>query len=421
MLNVQKSWRKHLFFSKGSRNTRTLVKKKEIPEDMYIFAKQNDEGKWIKATGESIKFDKVLLKKEYLINVPELGMSDNKLVLNAPEIIELSNDEKFKDAMGNVIEIETRGTRDSKGINFKLKDAEKGFGINKLQTVLTNKGSSYTENIDYKYFNCRVAMENGKIRIKKHMYLTYCGILKVLFTAKSGKTEGFIEWATDTLFTVQMGTKDQKETLAEGILGIPANTLKNVLSASTADVPCIYRFALGKCKDLRKIMNLSPDIPDEFTIIKYGRTNDLSERTSDHIKTYGAIKGVKLERMNYAYIDPKYLSKAEVEIKEFFVDIETQIKYKTHVELVAVNPKHEKQIARQFKFITDQYAGCVKKLMDRIESMKIEIETEKLKNENTERICKLELEKKDEQHKNELLTKELEYMKIIYEMSKKGN
>ena len=57
--------------------------------------------------------------------------------------------------------------------------------------------------------------------------------------------------------------------------------------------------------------------------------------------------------------------------------------------------------------------------METIESMKKEIDAEKLKSENIERICKLELEKKDEQCKNQLLVKELEYMKVICELSKK--
>ncbi len=159
---------------------------------MIMYAKQNEEGKWIKTSGESIKFDKVLLKKEYLINIPELQEKDSdvpngKEILDAPEIINLSDDEKFKDKLGNIIEIETCGTRDSKGINFKLKDAEKGFGIKKLQTVVTNKGSSYTENIDYKYFNCKkeINLKNGmkRTRIKKNMFLTLSGFRKVIETS----------------------------------------------------------------------------------------------------------------------------------------------------------------------------------------------------------------------------------------------
>ena len=461
-------------YSKGSRNTRTLVKKKEIPEDMYMFAKQNEEGKWIKTSGDSIKFDKILLKKEFLLNIPELQEKNDetpieKGILEAPEIVELTDDEKFKDVAGNIIEIEARGTRDSKGIIFKLKDAEKGFGIKKLQTVLTNKGSSYTKNIDYKYFNCHTAMEDGKIQIKKFMYLTYCGILKVLFTTKSGKTEGFIEWATETLFTVQMGTKDQKETLVEGILGMSMDSLKVALAASTSDVSCIYRFALGTAKELRKVMSIPDHIPDNYIIIKYGFTKDLSERMMRHIETFSKIKGTRLELMNYVFIDPKYLSRAEVDIKEFYMTIEKKIDFKIKYvvksktkskkgdeddeeydesknfkELVAIDPKHEKEIIKQHKYIGSQYSGRVQVLTDTINALQREVEKERKEKDNIEKMCKLELENerkekinlekmckseikaveaqfkikeeqfktKEEQFKNQLLTKEIEYLKL---------
>lgn len=50
------------YIQKGSRNTRTLVKNKKIPSNMFIFARKNDDGKWTKSDGNSIKYDKVLLK-----------------------------------------------------------------------------------------------------------------------------------------------------------------------------------------------------------------------------------------------------------------------------------------------------------------------------------------------------------------------
>ena len=110
-------------FSKGSRSTRSLIKNKKIPENMYIFAKQNKEGNWIKTEGASIKIDKILLKKEYLENIPELQenaknelFEDNYEIQKAPEVIKLNNAEKFKDNDNRILEIETRGKRDCNNI-----------------------------------------------------------------------------------------------------------------------------------------------------------------------------------------------------------------------------------------------------------------------------------------------------------------
>ena len=130
-------------------------------------------------------------------------------------------------------------------------------------------------------------------------------MLKILFSSRTGIADKFIDWATETLFTVKMGTIEQKEELISGIIGIPAKSLRQVLKTSTQSVHCVYRFALGTAKNLRGSMNLPMDILDDYIIVKYGYTDDLMRRTGEHIKTYEKIKGSKLELMNYVYVDPK--------------------------------------------------------------------------------------------------------------------
>jgi uncharacterized protein YllA (UPF0747 family) len=118
--------------------------------------------------------------------------------------------------------------------------------------------------------------------------------------------------------------------------------------------------------------------------------------------------------MNYAYIDPKYLSQAEVDIKEFFADIETPIKYDTFAELVAIDPKHEKQIKKQFKYITTEFSGCVKDMIDKIECLGRDmiLKNEKHKNEINMLKKDNELLQKD----NDLLTKDLEIAELRNEI-----
>ena len=58
----------------------------------------------------------------------------------------------------------------------------------------------------------------------------------------------------------------------------------------------------------------------------------------------------------FSYIDPKFLSDAEVDIKDFFQTIEIPIEYKLFKELVAIDPKHEKY---GFPAIQKQYKYCV--------------------------------------------------------------
>lgn len=432
------------YFFGCTKPIRKIIQRKTISHDVYLFATFNNKRKdgWvIYDTNDKIpvKCSLYLEKKWVESNVPKMK-SKNNVIKNTliktssapnnnneyrevPNILILTDDEKFKDAEGNIIEIETHGKRNQDEIYFLGSDVSKGFEIQYLNCTISRADSEYVINkhfcyfiiphIDYEEKISQVKDNKGAIRkidkdvsekvdtgrTKKLLYITYSGMIKVLHSTRSPKAKTFQTWATKTLFTVQMGNCEQKELLAAGILGIPARSLKEMLSASATIISCVYCFSFGICEDLRKVMKLPTEIPNDYIIIKYGFTDSLSRRTQNHIDSYGNIQNVKLELIQYAYIDPKYLSKAEKDIKGFFVDIETPIKYEKFKELVAINPKHKKQIFRQFKMLSNEYSGCVKELTDKLEKTIGEYEK------------KLEIEKHEkdilkEKHKNELLLKD---------------
>ena len=104
-------------YSKGCRSSRDLVKKKNLESSKYIFARLTDD-KWLVTDGKSVKFDKVFFRNSFVNIIPELKnknstevIKDDNGIEKAPDIIELDNNEKFKDENGNFIEIETRGDR----------------------------------------------------------------------------------------------------------------------------------------------------------------------------------------------------------------------------------------------------------------------------------------------------------------------
>jgi hypothetical protein len=70
--------------------------------------------------------------------------------------------------------------------------------------------------------------------------LTYKGMLKVLFSSRSGKAENFQDWATDILFRVQLGTTEQKDKLISSIKGVSYNTIQELFSINARQLPCIY-------------------------------------------------------------------------------------------------------------------------------------------------------------------------------------
>ena len=179
-------------YSKGARGPRDLIKKKVIDKSKYIFAR-NISDKWIVNDGKSVKFDKVFFDKAFIKTIPELNNSttitDEKGIEKAPNIIYLSDEQKFKDHDGNIIEIETRGECHVDRIYFRIKDVAKEFGMENLQDNIIKEHTSYTKDINYKYFNCERKKSNTKTVIKKELFVTFEGLMRILFNARDTRTK----------------------------------------------------------------------------------------------------------------------------------------------------------------------------------------------------------------------------------------
>lgn len=114
--------------------------------------------------------------------------------------------------------------------------------------------------------------------------MTYNGILRVLFTYRNNKTEHFVSWATETLFTAQMGTKEQKQKLSSKLLGVDANAIKEVLNKDANILPCVYLFTFNTVKELRESISIDEKYNDDDIVCKFGFTKDLPQRTEQHQK-----------------------------------------------------------------------------------------------------------------------------------------
>ena len=366
-----------VYFHGTSRAIRNIVEKKKIPEGDYLYASLSKKKGWTPAANQSNPSSKaslLLLKSWVETHIPKMtseNIQEEQDLKEAPGILGLDDEEKFHDNEGNVVEIETRGEREHDKVYFLAKDVATAFEINQIRKITLNE-SGYKVHIHYTFFMCAEG-KDLTVRPTKRLFLTYKGMLRVLFCSQSGKADSFVDWATKTLFTVHMGATEEKENLASSMLGIPAKSLRQVLKTSTSNVPCVYTFALGLAKDLRGEMKIPDTTPDDHIIIKYGYTDDLSRRTSEHIKTYESIKGVRLELMKYCYVDPKYLSEAETYIKNYFSDMEAFVEYKKFAEIVSFDPKHTRQLNQTFDNIQCKYSGCVKGLLQEVENLRGEI------------------------------------------------
>jgi hypothetical protein len=214
-------------FCKGCRSSRDLLRRKNMTQDKYIFVRKNKKTNEMSISdGSSPKVDRVFIVESYLQEIHELNNTnteqkivDEKGIEKAPEIIYLKESEKFKDENGNSLDIETIGVRECNGIYFRVKDVERCFDMKNLQRRIIDTDSSYIENVDYKYFICEKGT-NSSFSTRKELFLTYQGILRCLMVSQNNKTSHFISWATNSLFTIQIGTEEQKNQLVANIKGV---------------------------------------------------------------------------------------------------------------------------------------------------------------------------------------------------------
>jgi hypothetical protein len=343
-------------FNKGCRTKTNIISKHKLKKENYIYAKLT-KTKWIVSDGKGRKFDKLFVTEEWFdekFDEKELEEIKDETE-DAPSIIKLKDDEKFFDNDGNVVEIEVRGERDIEKCYFRVSDIGKGFDLPNIQDTILDKTSSYKKNVHHAYFYC---MNTGKTcggKIKK-LFLTYTGILKVLFSSRGKNADKFTLWASKTLFTAQLGTKAQKTKLASKLLGVDTNSMMNVLKTMPVAASCIYLFLIGTVADLRDKYDIDTDINDNNIVAKYGRSEDLVRRTKQHKKTYGS----DIELLLFYLIDKEYVSEAEAVVTSYFNALNIKLEAEGEDELIIFNPATQlKNIRTQYSMIGNKYAGQV--------------------------------------------------------------
>lgn len=390
------------FFIGTSRSIRYIIAKKNIPKDVYVYANNSKRNGWRKATNQDKPASKcnLLLSKVWVdANVPVFADQANGNDVKyeypvAPPLLHLNDEEMFHDTTGKSINIETRGERTARGIYFKAKDVADAFEIDQLSTVIC-KSEIYTLDDDYKTFMCTPYTNCISPTYKKHIYLTYAGVLRTLYTTRSKAATQFTTWATNTLFAAHMGTREQKIEMVGGILGVPTKSLTTVLDKSSVSVPSVYLYALGTVKDLRTSMSLPSELNDNHTIVKFGLTKNLTQRAKQHAREYSKIDGATVELLEFVYIDPKYLSEAEVVIKDYFRTIEHPVTYKSYTELMCIDPTNRKQISEKYELIHRRYAGCTLDMTSTIAELKVELATMRAETEVMKKSHEWELRDKD--------------------------
>lgn len=374
-------------YSKGCRSTREMVKKRNIEEPNYLFAKRSRTGEWVKSDGSSRQLDKVFVSESIIKSIPEIYQAkdvppkkvvDSKGIEEAPEILYLEDHEMFHDEEGNPLEIEVRGERVHDKIYFKVKDVSKAFDMPKLQDIVLDSRYGYEVKKDYEKFICKNPVNHGICaKGRERLFLTYEGLLRVLFVSRNGKTSKFIKWATETLFTVQMGTTEQKDKLVANIKGVSYDCVQQFFSASATTFPCIYLVSFNSVKHLRKAMKIPKEYTDDSMVFKLGLTKDFETRKNGHKQEYKELADyTDLKLVKFSYIDPRWLFEAETTLKETCADYTFKWKSKCgkiHDEIIIVPKKEMKWLFNQYNKIGEEFSGQTQQINEKMKETQNEM------------------------------------------------
>ena len=418
---VYKAW-----FYGTSKSIRLIINKQKIPSESYLYARYNKKSGW-KVYTDQYNPDKrqtLLIEKswagENIPNVKEVDVKEVELKC-APDILLLRDEEKFRNN-GKIVDIETRGHRDKDSIYFLCKDVSRVFEMPSLKGTLFNNDTLYEQGKHYITFICNSYKQevhtvySSPITIRKRLFITYEGLLKVLFSSRCGIAKEFKNWATKTLFTVQMGTPEKKKELIKTIMdGLPMDDAIGAINLDSSETSSIYCMTIGRESDLGD--SSYPSNPNGI-VIKYGYTKNLERRLKEHNRDFSNIKGSQLKLLKYCRIDKKYLSQAEVDLKEF-LKIGKVFKYKNYAELIVIDEKQLGQIKKQFNYIRHEYQGKVDGFIKELEELerKYQAEIKDLKHQAEIKDLKHrdEIKDKDIQIKDEKLKHQDELIKILTE------
>ena len=381
------------YFVGCAKTVRLIVNKKDIPSSAYKYLTKKKTS--YEYSTEDYKKAKLALTRKWVEeNIPSMSnglvkddfdKEPNKIILSKQEMLDLD---------GNEMNLVIVGEREYNKCYFRVKNVSEYFESPNLKdTVLDKKQGGYVENKHYKYFIGQNTGKSCKKTIKKVLYLTYTGLIRFLFTSRNKKAEVFQDWAAKILFTHQVGTTDQKQKLVKSLMGIDACYAIESLNTSVTKIACVYLLVIDTVKELRVKMKIPDKYDDNDYVCKYGESDNLSRRISEHKKTFeDYTDNIKLN--HFSIIDESNRTKAETHLRSYFNDIGVHCELIGQKELVVLNKQQLKNISklyedagiiygasfRDYKTMTD------KKMMEH--QHQYEMETSKLKSD-------IELLKKD--------------------------
>lgn len=268
-------------------------------------------------------------------DVPEDNTEDSEpLIYDAPALIKIPKNKMFM-VNGEYVDIETRGTRTWDGCYFSLESIGKAYGISMPRTVIYSKHGRQTYKYGEDYVKFRVSKRvNGKNTSTEKIYMLMPGLINMLAAAQTAESKHFIKWICVTIFTVAMGTDNQKLRLLADSMDVSLANAHKVLGKCPRVMQGIYYLRIAdrletlindkKIGDLirKAIKNGTVDKSDHFIKVgmskKYDETEirqtsqlGLARRFAEHEQGFSKITGTDPKVISFGDVLDKQIASAE--------------------------------------------------------------------------------------------------------------
>ena len=343
------------------------------------------------------------------------------------EII-LKDEEKFR-VDGKTVEIEARGERTPEGIFFSFSDIKTSFRLEDVEVVQPDKKKDLHPIL--KNEETGEVFQKGRHYIirENKCFLTYSGVMYVMGSDTSKPARNFEKWATKIVYTVQMGSKEEKEELASQLLGTPLKEIKERITDKIDErLTFLYILSLGKVQKFRnEIKEPSEDMKDNHIVFKHGYTGNIAKQASQIQYKYGS-ESANLRILKVAIIDKSNIRKAKSEffkkVKEIS-DGREKLNYKKHIDFFSTNENNMFQL-KQFLDKIGETHGSSPEAKALRQEMKHELDRmQKKMDKKDDEIKKMkeELDEKDDEIKEldeELDEKEAELDEVNAELNERN-
>ena len=197
-------------------------------------------------------------------------------------------------------------------------------------------------------------------------------------------------WMKRIVFKAHLGTDEDKATLAYELASTNPDVIKAILSRCMSKMSCVYLFNVGKITELRRHEDqLKPF--RKGCLYKFGRTDDLFRRTTEHCGTYGKLTGNDLKLQCFSPVDHRDEAAAEDEVRHFFSETGPYgrsmfCELGTFDELVVLDRSEVSEAKKFYGQVYSKYGSYIQRYIEENQQVRIKYDEQRLLLESKEKV-----------------------------------